>query len=436
MNWNWCELASLVSVLESGSRPKGGASTESGEIPSLGGENILRTGGVTLNEVKRVPKKFYEKMTKGHLLDADVLINKDGAQTGKVGLYAQQNSPPSCINEHLFLIRGNLQKITQEYLYYILLSQPSQNQIDAQISGSAQPGLKSDFLRGVFAKIPDALSEQTKIAEILSTVDQAIEQTEALIAKQQRIKTGLMQDLLTRGIDEDGNLRSEDTHEFKDSPLGRIPVEWESEYFQSCISGSPKNGIYKPSSAYGEQGTPIIRIDGFNHGDRIRAESYKKIKLSKSEIDQFSLRDGEILINRVNSIQYLGKTALVEYLPEATVFESNMMRLTIDHQQMLPDFALLILTSPLALGHFLRNAKLAVAQASINQQDVNSLRIQRPPLEEQRAICERIASIDGSIRNTLSGLEKLHRVKTALMQDLLTGKVSVTPLLTEAEISI
>ena len=59
--------------------------------------------------------------------------------------------------------------------------------------------------------------EQTKIAEILSTVDRAIEQTEALIAKQQRIKTGLMQDLLTRGIDEHGNLRSEQTHEFKDS---------------------------------------------------------------------------------------------------------------------------------------------------------------------------------------------------------------------------
>ena len=70
-------------------------------------------------------------------------------------------------------------------------------------------------------------TEQSKIAEILSTVDQAIDQTEALIAKQQRIKTGLMQDLLTRGIDENGNLRSEETHEFKDSPLGRIPVEWE-----------------------------------------------------------------------------------------------------------------------------------------------------------------------------------------------------------------
>ena len=78
-------------------------------------------------------------------------------------------------------------------------------------------------------------AEQAKIAEVLSTVDRAIEETEALIAKQQRIKTGLMQDLLIRGIDEHGNLRSEQTHKFKDSPLGRIPVEWESAMPWKCL---------------------------------------------------------------------------------------------------------------------------------------------------------------------------------------------------------
>ena len=68
-----------------------------------------------------------------------------------------------------------------------------------------------------------ARPEQTKIAEILSTVDRAIEQTEALIAKQQRIKTGLMQDLLTRGIDEHGNLRSE-----QNPPIQRLPAGQDS----------------------------------------------------------------------------------------------------------------------------------------------------------------------------------------------------------------
>ena len=79
--------------------------------------------------------------------------------------------------------------------------------MDQAIKGAT---LNKAKLKKIEFEYPSAKPEQTKIAEILSTVDWAIEQTEALIAKQQRIKTGLMQDLLTRGIDEHGNLRSED----------------------------------------------------------------------------------------------------------------------------------------------------------------------------------------------------------------------------------
>ena len=75
---------------------------------------------------------------------------------------------------------------------------------------------------------PSDKKEQEKIAEVLSTIDRAIAQTEAIITKQQRIKTGLMQDLLTKGIDENGNIRSEATHEFKDFAIGRIPIEWDT----------------------------------------------------------------------------------------------------------------------------------------------------------------------------------------------------------------
>ncbi len=104
----------------------------------------------------------------------------------------------------------------------------------AEISKTALSKIQISFLENK--------QEQTQIATILSTIDRAIEQTEALIAKQQRIKTGLMQDLLTKGIDENGNIRSEETHEFKDSPLGRIPVEWEVkrlEKFPLFLMGYP-----------------------------------------------------------------------------------------------------------------------------------------------------------------------------------------------------
>ena len=114
-------------------------------------------------------------------------------------------------------------------------------------SGSAQPFIKPRSVHASWVAYPKAEAEQAKIAEVLSTVDRAIEQTEALIAKQQRIKTGLLQDLLTRGIDEHGNLRSEQFHEFKDSPLGQIPVEWNPMPFGSCgqwfSGGTPSKAI-------------------------------------------------------------------------------------------------------------------------------------------------------------------------------------------------
>jgi restriction endonuclease S subunit len=101
-------------------------------------------------------------------------------------------------------------------------------------------------------------SEQTKIAEILSTVDRAIEQTKALIAKQQSVKTGLMQDLLTRGIDENGNLRSEQTHSFKDSSLDRIPVDWNVKRMDEIADVS--YGISDSIDRTNRTGVPTITL--------------------------------------------------------------------------------------------------------------------------------------------------------------------------------
>ena len=78
-----------------------------------------------------------------------------------------------------------------------------------------------------------------------------------------------MQDLLTRGIDENGNLRSEETHEFKDSPLGRIPVEWDlSLQLAYTFAEVPRNGIYKPSNQIGS-GTVLIGQTSFTKERRI-----------------------------------------------------------------------------------------------------------------------------------------------------------------------
>jgi len=128
------------------------------------------------------------------------------------------------IGRGLAAIRGS--QLNQSYLEQYLRHEEPRFRVASQ--GSTFEAINSSELGRWPIEYPLDSGEQSKIAEVLSTVDRAIEQTAALIAKQQRIKTGLMQDLLTRGIDAHGNLRSEETHEFKDSPLGRIPVEWDA----------------------------------------------------------------------------------------------------------------------------------------------------------------------------------------------------------------
>ena len=115
------------------------------------------------------------------------------------------------------------EKIDHEFLFHGLQQWDLLQGVDQAIKGAT---LNKDKLKKIEFEYPPRKLEQTKIAEVLSTVDRAIVLTEMLIVKQQRIKTGLMQDLLTKGIDEYGNIRSECSHKFKDSPLGPIPVGW------------------------------------------------------------------------------------------------------------------------------------------------------------------------------------------------------------------
>jgi type I restriction enzyme, S subunit len=230
--WPSKKLREVIGRPISGSRPVGGVNTETEGIPSLGGENILAGGGVTFDNLNRVSVAFYNSMPKGRLQPLDVLINKDGAQTGKVGLY-KGDFPDACVNEHLFILRNIDRAIDQRFLFYSILLPDTQTKIARRITGSAQPGLNTTFVDAVEILVPPNSREQRKIAEILSTVDEAIEQTEALVKKLQQMKAGLMHDLFTRGVTPDGHLRptrQENSQPYKEVPqLGWIPNDWDAK---------------------------------------------------------------------------------------------------------------------------------------------------------------------------------------------------------------
>ena len=420
--WEIRDFSNIISLMESGLRPKGGVSVDSGEIPSFGGENIIQSGGVSYNNLNKVPTKFFEMMKKGILKDKDVLINKDGANTGKVGLFNNSRFQRACINEHLFLIRGKEEVIIQDYIYYFLLSPKAQQIIKTKISGSAQPGLNTKFIENFPITFPLDKSIQTRIAEILSTADKAIENSEKLIAKYKRMKNGLMQDLLTKGIDENGNIRSEATHKFKDSPIGRIPVEWKVDVFgkYSYIKGrigwrGLKSDEYKEEGPYLIAGNHIIDC-------KVVWDACQHINLYRyNESPEIQLQLDDIIISKDGTI---GRVAYVDFLPGLATINSTMMLLRITNKEIYNRFIFYYLQGEY-FSNIIKEKTSGSGVPHLFQRDMKSLLLPIIDFQEQNNIANMLISLDNQIINEIIALSKLKRLKTGLMNDLLSGKVGV-----------
>jgi type I restriction enzyme S subunit len=282
---------------------------------------------------------------------------------------------------------------------------------------------------------PDDPTEQTKIAEIFSTVDRAIEQTEALIAKQQRIKTGLMQDLLTRGIDEHGNLRSEQTHKFKDSPLGRIPVEWEVKRLGKLLANI--NQGWSPDcnsepALIGEWGvikTTSVEWQGYS--------DYENKALPERLKPRYSLEiiSGDLLMTRAGPNSRVGVIAYVYHTRDKLMLSDKIYRL-IPAENMDGRFLCYALSGFETQKH-LSNYKtgMAESQTNISQEIVKNLLTVVPNKGAQARIADRLDQMSTVTKRSVETLEKLRSLKTALMQDLLTGKKHVTTMLSDTEVA-
>ena len=312
------------------------------------------------------------------------------------------------------------------YLYHGLQSWNLLQDVDQAVKGAT---LNKEKLKRIILFFPRLTCEQNKIAEILSTVDQAIEQTEALVAKQQRIKTGLMQDLLTRGIDEDGNLRSEETHEFKDSPLGRIPAEWEVERIEQKLDRIIDYRGRTPTKV--EAGIPLLTAKNVRDG---YIDEEPREFIAESAFNSWMTRGipkpGDVLFTTEAP---MGNVALV---PEYRIaLAQRLLTLCPKPDELLQDYLFWLLqwrrsTERLEL---LTSGSTVVG---VKQSVFRKVEFRFPGLEEQRRISVILNSLDSAYKNQRSNLTKLRSLKAALMQDLLTGKVSVALLLTDAEGSV
>jgi type I restriction enzyme S subunit len=142
--WELSNLASILTVLETGRRPKGGVAGISGGVPSVGAESIDGVGKFDFGKTKFVSEEFFSKMAKGHISVGDVLIYKDGGKPGELRpsvSYVSNGFPfdKFCINEHVFRARSD--QFDQAFLYCLLSTDDAFAQMRELATGVAQPGL-------------------------------------------------------------------------------------------------------------------------------------------------------------------------------------------------------------------------------------------------------------------------------------------------------
>jgi len=174
--WMTRKLRECLVGLDSGSRPSGGAESGQGEVFSLGGEHIDDEGCFDFSNSQFVPLSHYEAIkVEADVAVGDILINKDGAKTGKVAL-VRPGFPfsPCCINEHVFRLRARTEVIEADYLFYFMVGHEGQRQIARNVQGSAQGGINRTFAKHVSIPHPESRAERREIVKLLDQVEDAI----------------------------------------------------------------------------------------------------------------------------------------------------------------------------------------------------------------------------------------------------------------------
>ena len=259
--------------------------------------------------------------------------------------------------------------------------------------------------------------EQRKIAEILSTWDEAIEKTEALIRAKKKLKRGLMQQLLT-GKKRFGEFVK--STKFKKTKIGMVPEDWEVRKLEEIVTKIKLGGNYPNNE--GNQGFPLIKMGNISRGKiNFKKVEYlpKKIDLNKNDL----LRENDLLFNTRNTLELVGKVAIWKKEKPVAYYNSNLLRITCNLQFISSnDYMNLVFNSYYGLSQLRSFAIGTTSVAAIYNRDLLKFKVLLPPLPEQQKIASVLSTIDKEISILQSQLSTLKQQKKGLMQQLLTGK--------------
>jgi len=433
--WVWTTLGEIAEYINGKAFKKSEWETRGRPIIRI--QNLTNTKNVINRYSKPIEEKYIIK-------DGDFLIS----WSATLGTYIYKGEE-AVLNQHIFKVKSFMNKMFLFYLFSAYIESLKQ-----KIHGTGMQHITKTKFENTSIPLPP-LQEQkrivSKIEELFTNVDAGVSslvQTKNQLKKyRQSLLKYAFKGKLTeewRKIHKDElepastlleKIKKEQNKEGKrkkrkykdnfvdDSDLYELPEGWIWTRIEE-IYQSMRNGIYKPKKYYSDNGIACLRMYNINNG-RIIWENIKRMKISEKEIEEYKLEPGDILINRVNSRELVGKAAIIPKNMEICVFESKNIRLKLNpkiHNEYVAYWFQIH-----SQKYFNKNAQQTVGMASINQNQISLLPIPLPPLKEQQQIVEildqQFSIIDELEKTTEINLKKAERLRQSILKKAFKGKL-------------
>lgn len=392
------------------------------------------------NEGVYVSKYSYDFLKKSSLHGGELLLANVGAYAGFSFIYPENLMFRGTLGPNMFLIKFFNQKIDNTFAYYAFSHGAVYNQLISKAASSAQPKLNKEDVRTCYINIPSSIQEQQRIAKALSDVDALISTTEKLIQKKKNIKQGAMQNLLTgkKRLPGFGDKQTDlfvpnGTHtkevknvspeqirlsaKMKQTELGEIPEDWEVKSLGEVATiiggGTPSTTVAEYWNGNIEWFTPTEITDSQKYvSNSLRTITVSGLHNSSAKL----LPTGTILLTTRATIGIAAITKKEVCTNQG--FQSLVVRNNCDNE-------FLYYVIPLLKEEMLSRASGSTF-AEISSKKLSTIQFSFPSKEEQTAIANVLSSMDKEIETLNTKLEKYRNLKTAMMQQLLTGKIRLS----------
>jgi type I restriction enzyme S subunit len=399
------------------------------EIPTP--ENWHRLDLSRLGFIKgRAPKRLVDGADDGYLpyLSPDYLRNV----TAKVLYCTAAQAVPVAADDPIVLWDGSnagevflskngalastMCKVSREahllpkYLYYFL--KLKENEIKSLVKGSGIPHVDSYIFGRLNSIFPDSEKEQELIVNGLTFIDELISLTEAEVAKLGRVRQGLIIDLLTRGIDEHGKIRSEATHKFKDSPIGRIPESWDAMSVRQLLApirNAMRSGPFGSALLKSElvpEGVPLLGIDNVYVEQFV--DKYSRFVTPKKahELARYRVRPDDVMITIMGTV---GRCCVAPPHIGVALSSKHVWTMSFDKNRYSPLLACLQFNyAPWVLQHFRRDEQGGIMSA-IRSETLKTTVLPVPPLPEAKRAEILINQLTEQLAVERNTIEKLGR---------------------------